>query len=404
LLGPDFSAPRTLRRRVGGLFDWHSEFEIILNAGGFQVVIGNPPWGQKEVFDHAAVKQYVRQRYPSSAGIYDWFRPFVELGVRLTAPSGMFGMVLPDIVLLKDYPATRGFMLDHLTLTALDWWGMAFSAAQIDTVTIIGRKQKAPVGHQVQAAVHDAKAPLQHSIPQEVFRTNPRFTFNLHLTREKRLWLDRFAPCPKLGDYFEIHEGIHSGNLRNELFLDRPIDSTCRKLIFGRAEITPYALRWQGKYVRLAALPRNRTRERYANLGRPEWHERDKVLVRRTGDHVRAAFDRDHHFVSNNFFLVFPTLPCDLDMDGLCALLNSALMTSYFRTIEPRQGRVFAELKIKHLGIFPLPIQILHSGGCRVLNRLGARRRTASPPALKSIDAKIEVVIERMFGLRGYPA
>ena len=38
-----------------------------------------------------------------------------------------------------------------------------------------------------------------------------------------------------------------------------------------------------------------------------------------------------------------------------CAVLNSAFATLYFRTIQPRVGKLFAELKITHLEDIPLP-------------------------------------------------
>ncbi len=374
--------------------DWQADFPAAGQAGGFDVVIGNPPWGQKGIAADPASKRELAQRYPSSAGIFDLFRPFVELGVRLTAPSGWFGMVLPDIVLLKDYPLTRRYLLDQLTLTAIDWWGRAFPGALIDTVTLIGRKQPAPSGHGVAVGIRNADDVRQHAIPQADFRANPRHVFNLFLTPHRRQVLDRIAACPRLGDYFAIHEGVHSGNIRAELFVATACDTTCRELLFGREEIAPYELRWQGRHVRLGVVPRQKTRQRYANLGRPEWHEREKVLVRRTGDFVLAAVDRERRYASNNFFLVFPKQSCSLDLDGLCALLNSPFLTWYFRAIEPRQGRAFAELKIKHLRSFPLPRQILQTGGCAPLNRLGAQRASGRP-----VDARIDRLVREWFGV-----
>jgi hypothetical protein len=111
-----------------------------------------------------------------------------------------------------------------------------------------------------------------------------------------------------------------------------------------------------------------------------------------------AAVDRAGRYASNNFFLVFPHRPCDLDLDGLCALLNSRLLTWYFRAVEPRHGRVFAELKIKHLGAFPLPL----GTGCRRLNQLG-KERAASEQADGFLDRTIERVLSRLFGLADHP-
>src|SRR5262249_6580869 len=130
LIGPDFyeNQQSTLfddeeRLRIN-VFDWNAEFPAIMKAGGFDAVIGNPPWGQKEIADEQGIKHYVWNHYVSSKGIYDLFRPFVEKGIELTGKSGQFGMVLPDIVLLKDYVETRKFLLECLSLEEIDWWGM----------------------------------------------------------------------------------------------------------------------------------------------------------------------------------------------------------------------------------------------------------------------------------------
>jgi len=379
LVGPDFYDDERLDVREGespaetGAFDWQAEFPAIMQCGGFDAVIGNPPWGQKAVASGEAEVRYLRRKYPSVRGIFDWFRPFVEQGLRLLVGGGYFGMVLPDIVLLKNYPDTRKCILDDLALSRIDWWGRVFSSAVIDAATVIGRKAAVTATHRVNVAVHDSEAPLSHEIPQADFRQNARYTFNLHLTTEKRSVLTQLEQLPKLGDFFEIHEGAHSGNMRAELFLDEKVDDTCRPLYFGRDEIRPYSITWHGKFIRLGAVPAKKTRDKYANTGKPCWHENPKVLVRRTGDWVLAAVDGRGYYCSNNFFLVFPRGDCPLSLHGLCTLLNSRALTWYFRAIEPRKGRVFAELKIKHLAAFPLPAGIV-DGGCEDLNRLGEQR------------------------------
>lgn len=396
LVGPDFherQLPMMLNedeRFQINVFDWNAEFQPILSEGGFHAVIGNPPWGQKAIAANDSVKGYLWKAYPSSRGIFDLFRPFIERGIRLLAERGMFGMVLPDIVLLKDYPETRRYLLEWLRLDRMDWWGRAFPAAVIDAATVIGCKKSAPADHCVRVTVHEPGEPFSHDVPQSDFWSNPRFNFNLSLTPKKRQILNRLQKFPVLGEFFEIHEGVHSGNMRGELFVASRVDETCRELFFGRSEIVPYHLQWEGKYLRLAALPKTRTRQRYANLGRPEWHERDKLLVRRTGDHVLAAVDHTRRYASNNFFVVFPNQECGLCLDGLAALLNSRFMTWYFRTIEPRRGRVFAELKIKHLATFPHPSE---TACCKELNRLGRARaklaaKWAAPSARQNVAAQ----------------
>jgi hypothetical protein len=162
-------------------------------------------------------------------------------------------------------------------------------------------------------------------------------------------------------------------------------------------------------------MPAKKTAKHYANTGQQEWHRRPKVLVRRTGDHVLAAVDTVGRFASNNFFLLFPSRQCGLDLYGLCTLLNSAFMTWYFRAIEPRQGRVFAELKIKHLRTFPLPMDVVNNRVCDELNALGRQQATLAEAFLTgdgspydreglqrrrgALDAQVDRLIAGIFGV-----
>ncbi|HVS52850.1 MAG TPA: TaqI-like C-terminal specificity domain-containing protein [Opitutaceae bacterium] len=391
LIGSDFYAQPALpdfddeaRYRINA-FDWAVEFKSIMEAGGFDAVIGNPPWGQKETSLDAPTKDYLRTRFVSLAGIFDLFRPFAELAFRLVRSDGMVGQVLPDIVLLKDYAETRLLLLEH-SIQCIDWWGMAFPDAVIDAATVVVLKARPTATHAVRVSVHDEK-PFTHLVPQSDFRSNRRYVFNLFLTPERRALVSKLEQMPRFGDRFEIHEGVHSGNIRDELFVAEKIDSSCREMYFGRDEIRRHYLSWHGKFLRLNAAPAKKTKQRYANVGKPEWFETEKLLVRRTGDFVMAAFDASQRYASNNFFVAIPKSEEKRD-DCLfaCALLNSKLMTWYFRAIEPRKGRVFAELKIKHLESFPVPVgpavrQKLVAAASKMIE-LHARLVTARAPDL----------------------
>jgi hypothetical protein len=188
---------------------------------------------------------------------------------------------------------------------------------------------------------------------------------------------------------------VHSGNIRQELFVADRVDDTCEEMIFGRDEIVPYLLRWHGRYVRLGAIPKERSKERYANAGQPEWYHRDKLLVRRTGDYVLAAVDRKRRYASNNFFVAFPKEDATICLDGLCALLNSELMTWYFRAIEPRKGRVFAELKIKHLQSFPVPTALLGSQGDAELRTLSSKRAACARKLGEPLSPHAKTILDR---------
>jgi hypothetical protein len=377
-------------------FHWPLEFPDAFAEGGFDVVLSNPPWGQKTISADSKTKHFMLTVFPSSRGIFDFFRPFLELAIRLTRLGGWVGLVLPDILLLKNYEATRVFVLRNTSINKIDWWPQPFSSAVIDVITMALRRGSTPAGHQLTARVHEGNRATTLLIPQQDFWENDRRTFNLFLTEEKRRLLEHLRRLPCMADFFDIHEGVHSGNIRHELFVPVEVDSTCRPLILSGSEVQPYCIRWAGNFIRLAALPERRTRQRYANLGRREWHAGVKVIVRRTGDKITAAVDDNGYYVSNNLFLILARDSCGLDLWGLCAFLNSSFATWFLRTIEPREGRAFAEVKIKHLRRLPLPESVAQIGECARLNSLGAQRGAIEQEARRGVMVGADLVKERL--------
>lgn len=103
-----------LRKKKINAMNFEDRFPDIMKKGGFDVVLGNPPWGQKAVKFSNIEKQYLLKTYPSSIiGILDFFRFFIEKSTKLIRQRGYFGLVLPDILLLKQYDSTRKLILEQ---------------------------------------------------------------------------------------------------------------------------------------------------------------------------------------------------------------------------------------------------------------------------------------------------
>jgi predicted type IV restriction endonuclease len=66
-------------------FDWKVEFEEIMDAGGFDVVIGNPPYVRQEML--GTFKEYFKKFYHTYHGVADLYIYFIERGVSLLKPE-----------------------------------------------------------------------------------------------------------------------------------------------------------------------------------------------------------------------------------------------------------------------------------------------------------------------------
>ena len=106
LIGPDFYAGRQLSLGLPdedemyriNVFDWKAAFPHIVPWGGFDAVIGNPPYIRIQAlkeFAPAEVEYYKQAYTAASKGNYDIYVVFVEKGLQLLNRNGVLGFILP---------------------------------------------------------------------------------------------------------------------------------------------------------------------------------------------------------------------------------------------------------------------------------------------------------------------
>jgi len=127
LIGPDFFDGRLdldedERRRINA-FDWPTEFPQVFKGGGFDAVIGNPPYVRIQTMKEWAPLEveFYKQRYvAASKGNYDIYVVFVERGLKLLNRKGKLGFILPHKFFNAQYGEplrgliTAGRHLEHV--------------------------------------------------------------------------------------------------------------------------------------------------------------------------------------------------------------------------------------------------------------------------------------------------
>ncbi len=148
LIAPDFYHGQQIslldeeeRHRIN-VFDWEAEFPEIMKNGGFNAVIGNPPYGFHEIHT-VPVKQYFRDNLISSKGSFEHYFLFYERSLNLLREKGQHGFIVPVTWLtIPSARSLREFVLKNFSIKTIAWLPeLVFQSAQVNTLVSVIAKE-----------------------------------------------------------------------------------------------------------------------------------------------------------------------------------------------------------------------------------------------------------------------
>jgi len=102
------------------VFDWEKEFPEVFKNGGFDAVIGNPPYVRQEGLGE--YKEYFSVHYRVYHGVADLYAYFIEKGISLLRKDGLFGIIVANKWMRAGYgERLRRFLKSKEILEILDF-------------------------------------------------------------------------------------------------------------------------------------------------------------------------------------------------------------------------------------------------------------------------------------------
>ena len=342
-------------------FDWQKEFPQVFAKGGFDVVIGNPPYGAKVSSEEIKVFINSFSDWGISKNLTDTYFVFYAKSLNdLVKPGGLLGFIAPNTwKLIAAAKLFRNKLLNtnYEVYKIAQYQDKVFTDATVDCDTVMVQKESNPSFIQIDF-VKNHEIVKTNKINQHLLASQS--FFNLYLTetdyqikskilKESRLVEDELIIKNGVKPY-EKGKGTPpqtAETLKTKPFTsETKIDESFSPLI-GGSYFHRYRIMWDNdywiKYGEWLAAPREKS----------TFDAEAKLIFRQTSDSLIGSFIGKGYIMRNNTHIILPK-DDTYNLKYVLACLNSKLLNYYYWTINPEKGEAMAEVKAFHLGLLPI--------------------------------------------------
>ncbi len=165
-------------------FDWEAEFPQVFEKGGFDVVIGNPPYVDSETMTKTIPlqREYIANNYDCAKGNWDLLIPFIEKGFNILQPYGKLAFITSNKWLALDYgSSTRNFVVPNLNFLVDCTSEKVFESANVSSV-VFGL-QKTECKDMMIGDVKNAEIQELYTLSKQPIETLIRFNLSLAFSK-----------------------------------------------------------------------------------------------------------------------------------------------------------------------------------------------------------------------------
>ena len=413
LIGPDYYEGQMFpdeeeRKRVNA-FNWQAAFPQVFIAGGFDAVIGNPPWislsGKfgAEIFPSQQI-EYLIRRHHGNTYMPNMYEYFVAQGLNLVRDSGFFGFIVPDrLGFNRQFVELRRRILSETRIVSL-LYKVPFPGITADTLVFIFQKGKTTGSNQVRISEYD-KQVLERS--QSELLSRPDYLFGYFENAEIMSLVNKvqLANVKPLKEFCESTSGFGG---KSNLITEKQINVNQIQTLKGES-IGRYEMR------KIFWFDFNKKNITGRTTDPQKLGASPRILLRKTGERIIATYDNSRVFPEQSLYFLF-NIKGPVDCKYLLGLLNSRLLTIYFQAISLTNKKSIAQVKKVDLDEIPIvainfsdpPEKVAHDRMVSLVERmLSLHKQSARTPQeqerlqreIESTDGQIDRLVYELYEL-----
>lgn len=291
-------------------FDWNIMFSEIFQEGGFDIVLGNPPYisAPNQLLEPMLTQQRedIKQcgKYNTLNEKWDIYVPFMELGIQLLKPNGTFTMIVPYPLTNQKYgkKLRQFFCEQNNVISVVDAKGYKlFKNATVENCIPLIRKGNHTQSSTIAHYHEDRSITRDYELPvAQLIQDSKTYVWNL--TQEERK-ANKYEGMHVLGDFCYIskgmvvnaHENTAKGAFKKEDLISNSYDDIHCRTYLEAKDIERYNVK------RVRYLEWNTMRCPDA-LSRPtfrELYDYPRIILNCLG-RINCTIDIDCHYLHNH--------------------------------------------------------------------------------------------------------
>ena len=338
-------------------FDWQKEFPQVFDKGGFDVVIGNPPYVNMANISNPQERRYYQDNYTTVKNKCDLYSIFTEKAQALLHNGGLLGFIFPNSWMgtdsfskLRDFFATKVYVYQLVELPP-----GVFEDAIVTTLICLYKNSLPTPSNEIELYSYKSGEFLKiaHTLSYEYIQNNPISSF----TFERTATISDIA-TKKMGEIVKFSLGIKTSNDARFVF-DHSFDDTCYKFLRGRnIHRWSYPINEEWLWYQPTLICEKPG-------GRPRVLENflvdKKIIIQDIATEINATID-DEKYLCNDTLNIIYDVSEDYLMEYILTLLNSKFVNNWFKKMYPAG----LHIKTNQLEQIPIPSLSLSEQGMYV--------------------------------------
>jgi hypothetical protein len=422
-----------LRRRLNPL-SFAREFPEMMRDGGFDAIVGNPPYIDSEWMTqhHPKARAYCASRYRAASGNWDIFCVFVERTLQLCKEGGLASLIVPNKLGSANYAAgAREVLTSFNRLVSV----RDYSSVHVFPVSVY------PLVYVARKGTPDVKAGVKYERMKRledktiVCAVSEELSYERYFAEAVRPWgifddLQKLNPAERIRRAFpplsEVAEVFGAATVA-EAYEIQPLvqeagGETDGLRLVNSGTIDRYSLLWGQKVCRYLGSSYARpivTRESASRLPakRRQQAVRPKIIVAGMTKILECAVDLDGAVLAGKSTSVIFS---SIDLRYLLGLLNSKLISFYYLNVFGGDRLQGGYLRIGPPQLRTIPVRTInfkdpadnarHERMLMLVERmLSAKRQSACVETeaernlcerrCANLDAQIDALVYELYGL-----